>query len=264
MAASASTTKGTTTRRPRNQRRNSPEKSDNSPKSAKLLWISAHLGVLALAIFSWAWCSQLFSTPETPGHYGFLKQIGLLPELEAYSTLQIPAGESCPPPRFHQRHSQLADHEKDALNRRWLRDYIRNYDKAEKRLYLTGDYEIRGCRNLTEADPISDGLLITLRAQVQPEGGTISSDYPVLIHWILPGTELTPEAYPTGIAINLQKIPDSLTPLHVTTKTEDGFTLVTATVISLAYGEKSTPAGTKLTSTPPDKLRLRQPWPDEA
>lgn len=258
----------------KNQRRSPASRGEGRGLGFNLrLWVTMHLAVIALAVFSWAWCLQLFSTPEQPGHYGFLRQIGRLPELAAFSPFDIPPGESCPPNRLHQRCQGLADETASALSRQWLRDYLTNYGKAERRLYLVGDYRIIGARRLAKDDPIQPGLLVTLQAQMSAEANPVQNDYPVVLHWLIPGEKLDPDGFVPDSSLTLTKAREAITPLgvQVVHHPQVNFPTVHVSVISLTYNggqqdlsnESEQGRNNLHQSTPPKHLALRFPWPHQ-
>jgi hypothetical protein len=103
------------------------------------------------------------------------------------------------------------------------------------------------------------------------ENTSVTTDYPVVVHWIIPGENLSPNTFPLGNVITLTKAQDALTPIGVSVVQDPkvNFPTVHTTAISLTYAYQhnniadSDTNQADIYSSPPKHLALRFPWPHQ-
>jgi len=217
-----------------------------------------------LAILSWIIFLHIFNNPDIPRNYRILDRIGRLQPIISFNPLDAPKGNTHNPTTLYKKYYNLTQEEIDLLNKQLLKNYITNFKNHSLNTYIQGEYRVLQTRQLTDSDPIAEGIALQAQSLVRPDDFHPPTPYLVLIEIILPNassssiTEIL-----KGDLININKNPHHFSVLHVKRIERTGDEpLISLTTTPLVYTSSfSPPKGKKIKFAPPERLNLEAPFP---
>ncbi len=229
-------------------------------------WTLAHGLALCFCALSWLITLYIFQNPELPHNYSILRAIHCAPKLPIFTALEAPTGSSMRPELLYRHFAAYAGKENanklKMLNQHLMRAYIQNYEEAEKPRYLEGDYRVLQTRALTPQDFIYPGIVVRAHALVQPDKLRPPGPYPVLVEYVFPCDQKAALTwFKPGDIMNVQKIPNCATVLHVSHLGTVDEPIVNITVMPLVYGEYRIGEQRVLQLMPPEALNLKGKFP---
>lgn len=200
-------------------------------------WLLANALALCFAVISWALCLHVFGNPEIPRNYEILRKLGRLPRLKHYSVLDVPNGNLLDPKGLYSQFFPLTGEPLARLNSQLMRNYLTNFSRPQVLTYIEGDYQVEKVRVLGAEDFLSSGFAIRARALVRPDPFTKPAPYPVLIEYIFPTKDsAVAREFRPGDILSVKKSPNCAAIVHASKVTESGESVVSLTVIPIAYG----------------------------
>lgn len=229
-------------------------------------WILAHALAICFSTVSWILSLFIFNNPELPQNYNILKKIGRAPVPQSFTALDAPQGESIRPETIYRNYALYAlptNRKKlTKTNSRLLRAYLQSYTEDEKPTYIEGNYRILQIRPLVETDILFPGFSIRAQALVQPDKLRPPGPYPVLIEYLYPcDNKAAFTWFKPGDLLNIQKIPNCATILHLSHLGTVDEPIINLTVAPVAYGDYKIGENRTLSISPPTKLNLSATMP---
>jgi hypothetical protein len=153
-------------------RSSSPARATTDRQGDKSLfwWIIIITLLLGAAIASWFMSIFIFSYPERPWNYNFLRQVNKVEKLKHWKVLagsedSVPSGKFLGPREVFQEFDRLSDEKLQAKSALLKRSYITNYSSQDERpTYVKGKFRIYHVRPLTTADIFTQGLVVRAQA----------------------------------------------------------------------------------------------------
>lgn len=205
--------------------------------------------MMGLATFCWFFSIMVFQHPEKPMNYKVLARLDKLPVIRKFTIYTVPDGVAKSPRELLAGYYGYSPEQLRVANDILKRAYIRNYDKQDPPVYLTGQFEAMEVRPLTESDVMQKGWVVRARA-VDLED--------VDVEILMPGLEATAAPFEVGEVIVLDKRQTFGSLVHVAKLGEER---ICGTVVPLVYGGFRTTAGDALSMNPPVVLNLEAGWP---
>lgn len=231
---------------------------DDAPPSrpAYFWWALANALALCFAIFSWIACIHIFQHPESPRNYEILLKLKRVPELKAYTALEVPPASAFSPNALYARYFNLSDDDLSQLNSTLLRNYINNFSSPTLLSYIEGEYRVDEVRTLTSKDLFAPGFAVRTQAMVKPDEYSPTAPYPVVVEYLFP-TDATDAAkqFRAGDVMAVQKIPNCAAILHVSKVTTHDEPKLCLTVVPIAYGEYRVGNSASFSIRPPERLQ---------
>ncbi len=225
-------------------------------------WVITGMLILTFSILSWSGCYYLFNYPEIPRNFKFLKKIGRIGEITAFSTLNAPATSSASPVDLYELFYSLEESKIKQFNKMLKRGYITNYEKIPVYRYLKGEFRIIEVRELTKKDFISPGILIKARAYVKPDKNSHSTPYPLVIDYIIPtNVEGAQTHFQPGDLMEITKSNHCASIVHVQKEGREEDPTLRCLVIPLAYNHYISPDKKKIPMQAPDTVNVETPFP---
>lgn len=242
------------------RRKPEPEPPPRSP--SWFWWLLANALAACFAVLSWVGCLWLFQHPEEPTNYRLLKKLGRAPEIQRFTALDAPPGNSAQPPSLYRRFFSLTPDETTALNRQFLRNYLGNLTKPTLVTYIEGDFRVLRARPLGNADLFHPGFVVRAQALVKPREDRTAAPYPLLVDYLFPADH--PEAvhwFSPGDLFTIRKVPNCAAVLHAARFDEGDEPALCLTVVPVACGEYEAGTGRKFTIEPPSGLNPAAQFP---
>jgi hypothetical protein len=227
-----------------------PRRQDNL-----FLWTVFLLLLVVFSMACWIGSYLVFSRPELPMSYRFLRKIKKIDLPERFKVNAAPPGEFLSAEKIYARFNALAPSALRDLNLELERAYLRNYPAANELVpYITGRFTILDSYELQANDFVPSGVVAL----------AVSVDTPKLLieHIYSASPAVAPlikRNLRTGMDIELRRTFELTAVLHVA-KLADGRLQVT--VVPLNYGSyvfKGSAGG--FTLEPPGKLDVAAGWP---
>jgi hypothetical protein len=225
----------------------------NFPKpgdgSSLFWWTIVITLMMGIATFCWFFSIMVFQHPEKPLNYKVLAKFNKLPVIRQFSVYTVPDGAVKSPRELLSAYYAYSSEQLRVANNILKRAYIRNYDKQDPPVYLTGKFLAMEVRPLAESDVMQKGWVVRARA-VDLED--------VDVEILMPGLQSTEAPFEVGDAITLDKRSTFGAVVHVEKLGDDR---ICGTVVPLVYGGFKSTAGEALTMAPPGVLNLEAGWP---
>lgn len=208
--------------------------------------------MMGLATFCWFFSIMVFQHPEKPINYKVLAKLDKLPIIRKFSVFTVPDGAAKSPKDLLASYYSYTPEQLRVANDILKRAYIRNYDKQDPPVYLTGQFTALEVRQLGEADVMQQGWVVRARAVDMED---------VDVEILMPGLESGEAPFDVGDMVTLDKRATFGALVNIAKLGDDR---VCATVVPLVYGGFKTATGDALTMAPPRILNLEASWPISA
>jgi hypothetical protein len=208
--------------------------------------------MMGVATFCWFFSIMVFQHPEKPLNYKVLAKLDKLPVIRKFTVYTVPDGSAKSPRELLAGYYAYSAEQLRVANDILKRAYIRNYDKQDPPVYLTGKFEALEVRKLADSDVMQAGWVVRARA-VDLED--------VDVEILMPGLNTDGAPFEVGEAITLDKRATFGALIHVE---KIGAERVCGTVVPLVYSGFKSTAGDALTMVPPVVLNLEAGWPVSA
>lgn len=219
-------------------------------ESASLFWWTIVITLMmGLATFCWFFSIMVTQHPEKPMNYKVLAKLDRLPVIRKFSVYSVPDGSSKSARELLSAYFAYSPEQLQVANTILKRAYIRNYDKQDPPVYLSGQFEVLDARPLGEEDVVSEGWVVRCRAADLED---------VDVEVLLPGLQSKAAPFEAGELLTLDKRSTFAALVHVQRINEDR---LCATAVPLVYGGFKTAAGEVPTMSPPRRLNLEASWP---
>lgn len=212
-------------------------------------WTIAITFMMGLATFCWFFSIMVFQHPEKPLNYKVLAKVNKLPIIRKFSVYTVPNGSAKNAKELLSAYFAYKPDQLAVSNDILKRAYIRNYDRQDPPVYLTGSFQVLEVRKLTEDDVVTDGWIVRTRS-VDIED--------VDVEIVMPSLAVPKSPFEVGEVLTLDKRSTFAALVHVERLNEDRFC---GTVVPLVYEGFKTENGEALTMNPPVKLNLDASWP---
>lgn len=233
-----------------------PQSEDLDPPSpAYYWWTLANILAGSFAVISWVFCLHVFGNPEIPRNYAILKKLGRLPELQRYTVLDVPNGNSLTPTELYGKYFGLSEEKRNRLNSLLLRNYMRNFDKSLLLTYAEGDYQVADVTKLEKGDFLYPGFVIRAQALVKQDDFAQAIGFPVVMEYIFP-TEDNEAVYQfnTGDILEVNKNPNCAAIIHISKTIVEEEPALKITVVPIAYGSYRVGEKASFAIEPPEVL----------
>jgi hypothetical protein len=230
-----------------------PEPRRRSP--AWFWWILVNVTAACFAILAWVGCLFVFTHPEKPENYRWLKKIGRTPKLHEFTALDVPAGTAADPRSLYRKFLPLSDAELAMLNPRLLRNYLTNFEQPLLNTYVEGEYRVQQVRPLATGDLFHPGFAVRARAEVRNKENERAAPYPVWIDYLFPcepGEAI--RWFSTGDVMLIEKVPNCAVVLRADRFVHANEPQLLLTVIPIAYGDYSVGADRSFAIAPPGEI----------
>ena len=219
-------------------------------ESASLFWWTIVITLMmGLATFCWFFSIMVTQHPEKPMNYKVLAKLDRLPVIRKFSVYSVPDGSSKSARELLSAYYAYTPEQLEVANTILKRAFIRNYDKQDPPIYLSGQFEVLGVRSLGDQDVVSEGWVVRCRAADLED---------VDVEILLPGLKSEKAPFEEGELLTLDKRSTFAALVHVQRIGEDR---VCATAVPLVYSGFKNTAGEALTLNPPRRLNLEANWP---
>lgn len=192
-------------------------------------WTVFILLLIGFALACWLGSFYLFGHPENQRCYEILKKLRKIEPPKRFELTAAPAGEFLTPQKLCEKYATMSGFELQNENAGLLRDYLRNYQDANKLVsYLIGRFSILGSHELKSGDLFPTGVVALAqsvdypRVLVEHVYTSDSANVPQLKKMLMPGLD-----------IKLEKTLDLSAIIHVE-RLDDGRLQFTA--VPLLYG----------------------------
>jgi hypothetical protein len=205
--------------------------------------------MMGMATFCWFFSIMVFQHPEKPLNYKVLAKLDKLPVIRKFSVFTVPDGTAKSPKELLASYYNYTPEQLRVANSILKRAYIRNYDKQDPPVYLTGQFVALEVRQLVESDVMQSGWVVRARA-VDLED--------VDVEILMPGLEASEAPFEVGDLVNLDKRSTFGALVNVAKMGDDR---LCGTVVPLVYAGFKSALGNALTMVPPRVLNLEASWP---
>ncbi len=205
--------------------------------------------MMGVATFCWFFSIMVFQHPEKPLNYKVLVKLHKLPVIRKFSVYTVPDGSAKSPRELMSAYYAYSPEQLRVANDILKRAYIRNYDKQDPPVYLTGKFLAMEVRPLEKSDVMQAGWVVRARA-VDLED--------VDVEILMPGLESSEAPFEVGESITLDKRSTFGALVHVEKLNDER---VCGTVVPLVYAGFKSTGGEALTMVPPVFLNLEAGWP---
>jgi hypothetical protein len=205
--------------------------------------------LMGLVTFCWFFSIMLFKHPEKPMNYRLLGKLEKLPLLRKFTVYTAPSGTAMSARELLTAYYHFEPEQLLIANDLLKRSYIRNYEKEDPPVYVTGSFEILEVRPLTEEDVFTAGWVARTRS-VDLED--------VDVEIVLPGLGMEVPPFVVGETLQLDRRNTCATLLHVVRPSEDR---LCATVVPIVYEGIKATSGDTLSFGPPRALNMDAGWP---
>jgi hypothetical protein len=212
-------------------------------------WTIAITFMMGVATFCWFFSIMVFQHPEKPMNYKVLAKVNKLPIIRKFSVYTVPNGAAKSAKDLLAGYFAYTPGQMEVSNAILKRAYIRNYDRQDPPIYLTGKFQVLEARKLTAADVMTEGWIVRTRS-VDLED--------VDVEVVLPNLMVDKAPFEVGEVLTLDKRSTFAALVHVERLGEDRFC---GTVVPLVYEGFKREGGDVLTMNPPVKLNLEASWP---
>ncbi len=220
-----------------NKRKKKQVEEDVPRQPAYFWWFLANTLALCFAIWSWAFCLNVFGNPEVPRNYKILEKLGRLPELRRYTVLDVPNGNALSANELYGKYFGLEGQKLNRLNALLVRNYMRNFGKNLLLTYVEGEYQVTDVRKLDKDSFLYPGFAIRAQAMVRADDFTEPVGFPVVIEYIFPTEEVdAADLFSLGDIMEVNKNPNCAAVVHVAKTVADDEPALLLTVIPIAYG----------------------------
>lgn len=218
-------------------------------------WTLANALALCFAIFSWIACIHIFSHPENPRNYEILLKLKRMPELKAYTALDVPPAGALQPGALYNKFFGLTDEELGQLNSALLRNFLGNFPTPALLNYIEGDYRVTDVRPLASKDLFTRGFAVQTQAMVKPDDYSPPAPFPVMVEYLFPTDSAKAAAqFHSGDVLAVQKIPNCAAILHVGKVVINEEPRLCITVTPIAYGDYRAGRSEPFSIQPPARL----------
>ncbi len=219
-------------------------------ESTSLFWWTIVITLMmGLATFCWFFSIMVFQHPEKPLNYKVLAKLDRLPVIRKFSVYSVPDGSAKSARELLAAYYSYTPEQLHVTNNILKRAYIRNYDRQDPPVYLTGQFEVLEARPLTDTDVMPSGWVVRCRAADLED---------VDVEILMPGLDAAAPPYEEGEQITLDKRATFAALVHVQRLDEDR---ICATAVPLVYAGFKTGTGDALGMNPPREMNLEAPWP---
>lgn len=232
-----------------------PEPEPRRHRPSWFWWTLINVTAACFAILAWVGCLFVFTHPEKPENYRWLKKIGRTPQLHPYTALDAPAGTEAGPRSLYRKFLPLSTREITMLNPRLLRNYLTNFEQPLLNTYVEGEFRIRQVRPLAAGDLFHPGFAVRARAEVRNKENERAAPYPVWIDYLFPTENASAiRWFSADDLLMIEKIPNCAVVLRA-----DRFVLaderqLLLTVVPIAYGDYAVGAERSFTIAPPPEI----------
>jgi hypothetical protein len=237
---------------------------DTPPRKrpAYFWWLLANALALCFAVVSWAVCLDVFGNPEVPRNYAILRKLKRLPVFKRYVITDVPNGNSLIAKELYQKFFKYTEDKTKRLNALLMRNYISNFDNSLFLIYIEGDYQITGVRELTSKDLLSPGIVVRAQALVKPDDFTKPLPYPVFIDYIVPTKDVANKnTLKIGETMTIKKSPHCAAVIHVGKIIDHGDPARILSVVPIAYGIQQLGGEAYFSVEPPVEIRPAAKFP---
>lgn len=209
--------------------------------------------MLLVASGSWIGSAYVTGNPEVPANHALLERLGQLPELRRFSIYDAPQGRALDGVEVYSKYRrflQMDPGRQREINRRLMREFLRNYRRSGPIDYVSGDFRIEGARALEEGDFMERGVLLLARSL---EIGALEIEY------LLPGATISPGAFREGDELSIE---GRTAYAAVVAFVPLGGDRLRLTLVPLVYGTHTSPdGGAAIQLEPPAHVRPGVSWP---
>jgi hypothetical protein len=133
-------------------------------------WTIGILILIGAALLCWIGGFYLFSHPEKPSSYKFLRKIGKLPDVERFVATEAPAGEFLNAAKLANRYLQLSPEKILSTNEELLRNYVRNFERSNGLVpYVAGKFIIVSAQKLDSESLFPNGAVALAQSVDNPD-----------------------------------------------------------------------------------------------
>ena len=150
----------------------------------------------------------------------------------------------------------ISDDELVVLNHELRRSYLTNFERSRTLTYVTGEFRILEVRALTSDDFLTSGAVVKAQALIRPDKITEPIPYPVYLECLFPSQDEATNLFNIGDSLVLKKIPDCAAILNVDRTPYEDSTALLLTVVPLCAVEYTSPDGTAISISPPEKANV--------
>ena len=220
-------------------------------------WLLANILAIAFAIASWVVCLNLFRDPTHPTSYEWMLKVGRIDPLESFSPTTAPTPVKVSSPlELEAQFQSISDDELVVLNHELRRSYLTNFERSRTLTYVTGEFRILEVRALTSDDFLTSGAVVKAQALIRPDKITEPIPYPVYLECLFPSQDEATNLFNIGDSLVLKKIPDCAAILNVDRTPYEDSTALLLTVVPLCAVEYTSPDGTTISISPPEKANV--------
>lgn len=235
-----------------------PQKKKQAPRKRKphfYWWALANALALCAAVLSWVLCLHVFSHPEIPKNYEWLKKLDLAKPAVGFELQEAPPGEAADPRALYRRYAELDPQSTDRLNRGLMRNYLTELAEPGLIQYVEGNFKITHVRALNQEDLFAPGIAVRAQAMIQPDEFSEAAPWPVTIDYLFPTRHTkAAEWFRPGDQMAVAKVPNCALLLHVAQTSQDDTPLVRLTVAPIAMGEYKIGKNRSFNTSTPEEL----------
>lgn len=233
-----------------------PEPEPKRRRPSWFWWTLVNVTAACFAILAWVVCLFVFTHPEKPDNYRWLKKIGRTPTLHAFTALDAPAGTAADPRSLYRKFLPLSDRELAMLNPRLLRNYLTNFDQPLLNTYVEGEFRIRQLRPLGPDDLFHPGFAVHAQATVRNKENERAAPYPVWIDYLFPapGKAADGKWFSVDDVLVIEKVPNCAVVLRADRFVHADEPQLLLTVVPIAYGDYAIGPESSFTIAPPAEI----------
>jgi hypothetical protein len=214
-------------------------------QGASLFWWTILITLMmGAATFSWFFSIMVFQHPEKPLNYKILAKVNKIPPLRKFSSYTVPNGQAKSARELLTAFYNFNSDQIGVANDMMMRSYLRNYEKEDPPVYVTGQFQVLSARPLTADDLFQEGWVLRARAADIED---------VDLEILLPGHKAKNAPFDTDDMITLDKRHTFAALLRVDRPDSERLCGV---VVPLVYGGLKDASGESVTCTPPSKLNM--------
>jgi hypothetical protein len=216
------------------------------------MWAITLSAMLVLCVASWVFSLYVFGHPEEPMPYKVLQKLNRLEPPKQFDIYAVPPGKALPAREAYAKYRRflsLSPAEMDALNARFIREYVSNYRRADPIDYVSGNFRITRVTALHAGSFLPEGLAVR----------AVSTDTEDLeIEYLMPGPNAREGRFAEGDALVLEA--NRAFAAVVQFSPLDGQRLCLG-LVPLVYGPHTPPDGQPIDLAPPVFTNPKAPWP---
>ena len=217
------------------------------------LWSVVIVILIGLNAFSWIFCMYVFGNPEVPFNYQLLTKLDKLDPIEGFDPVTAPRGKFNAARNLYLEYYDYTPEKLNPINGILKRLYLKNYLERDDVTFVSGSFKVESSRTLQSDDVFPHGLAVRLQAEEFPAAH-------VDLVLPMPADALVPsEHYRVGDLVQLEESATCAAVIHVQRLKEDNICFTAVPLVTRSF---DTPAGSKITVDPPERLNLDTgQWP---